>query len=51
MVRIVLGFLIAALFAGCQMHSDDGLRTVPVTNNPHIIIDSNRNTAMPGMNY
>lgn len=34
---------------GCyQAHSDDDLRTVPVTNNPTLIHDSNRHTVMTG---
>jgi hypothetical protein len=43
-------FVICAFsFAGCyQVHSDDDLRTVPVTNNPHIIQDSNRASKVPG---
>lgn len=29
---------VAAVCGGCyQAHSDDDLRTVPVTNNPHIV--------------
>jgi len=33
---------------GCyQVHSDDDLRTVPATNNPHVIQDSNRGSSFP----
>ena len=33
-----LGAAILCVAAGCyQMHSDDDLRTIPVTNNPNII--------------
>ncbi len=33
-----LFLIVAASLAGCyQMHSDDDLRTVPVTNNPNIV--------------
>jgi hypothetical protein len=38
--------------AGCyQVHSDDDLRTVPVTNNPHVIQDSGKTAQLPGMGY
>ncbi len=44
--------LLLLVVAGCyQAHSDDDLRTVPTTNNPNFILDSNRNTAMPAMGY
>ncbi|MCX6988874.1 MAG: hypothetical protein NTZ52_05165 [Chlamydiae bacterium] len=33
-------FLCAALSGCYQAHSDDDLRTVPVTNNPHIVPSS-----------
>ncbi|MEN9343284.1 MAG: hypothetical protein RLZZ453_71 [Chlamydiota bacterium] len=38
-MKITCGLgLLLLLLAGCyQMHSDDDLRTVPVTNNPHIV--------------
>ncbi|MBI2743078.1 MAG: hypothetical protein HYX48_04095 [Chlamydiales bacterium] len=45
-------FLLAVqtlLFTGCyQAHSDDDLRTVPSTNNPHIIGSSSPTRAAPG---
>ncbi len=40
MKRVIYSLLAASLFclAGCyQMHSDDDLRTIPVTNNPNIV--------------
>jgi len=39
----LLLFPMAILLDSCyQAHSDDELRTVPVTNNPYVIQDSNR---------
>lgn len=33
-----LSFALSVLLTSCyQAHSDDDLRTVPVTNNPHIV--------------
>jgi hypothetical protein len=41
-------FILGLVAAGCyQVHSDDDLRTIPATNNPHVIQDSNRNNAFP----
>ncbi len=38
------------LAAGCyQAHSDDDLRTVPATNNPHVIMGDRR--SVPGANF
>jgi hypothetical protein len=34
-----------------QAHSDDDLRTVPATNNPHIIGEAMMEKSAPGMNY
>jgi hypothetical protein len=35
---VALGVLVAVGASGCyQVHSDDDLRTIPVTNNPNII--------------
>lgn len=35
---LALSFTMSALLTSCyQAHSDDDLRTVPVTNNPHIV--------------
>jgi hypothetical protein len=41
-VRLVsAAFLSGVFLTGCyQAHSDDDLRTVPVTNNPHIVPSS-----------
>jgi len=37
-LKIVILFLVLFGLSGCyQMHSDDDLRTVPVTNNPNVI--------------
>jgi len=34
----LLGFVLLVTLAGCyQVHSDDDLRTIPVTNNPNIV--------------
>ncbi len=40
-------------FSSCfQAHSDDSLRLVPTTNNPHIIQDSSKTAnAPPGLGY
>lgn len=52
---LCMGFCFAlalSVCAGCfQAHSDDSLRSVPVTNNPHIIQDSNKTPMIPGMGY
>lgn len=41
-----------ALFSSCfQAHSDDSLRLVPTTNNPHIIQDSSKTASAPGLGY
>lgn len=46
----ILFFLLGILTAGCfQAHSDDDLRTVPVTNNPNLIPDSHKMAQIPGM--
>lgn len=38
MSKIVSFLLLALIAAGCyQIHSDDDLRTIPVTNNPNIV--------------
>jgi hypothetical protein len=49
--RTILLFVCGALLslAGCyQAHSDDDLRTVPATNNPHLIHDSNKHSMIGG---
>lgn len=51
MSKIFCFLLAAAALSGCyQVHSDDDLRAVPVTNNPNIVPQSNgmgRFIAMP----
>lgn len=43
---IALAALLAAGLSGCyQIHSDDDLRTVPVTNNPNLL--PNQGQRMP----
>ncbi len=43
-----LFLLLALVLSGCyQAHSDDGLRTVPTTNNPNVIQDAKR-SSLPG---
>lgn len=50
-VFIYSACLFALALSGCyQMHSDDDLRTIPSTNNPNIIQDSNRSN-MPAAGY
>lgn len=41
------------ILSGCfQAHSDDALRTIPTTNNPHIIQDSSKTAQAPsGLGY
>jgi hypothetical protein len=39
-------------FTSCyQMHSDDSLRTVPVTNNPNVIPHTAQNQSHSGIPY
>lgn len=48
---ILIPLLVAAmgLVSGCfQAHSDDDLRGVPVTNNPHLIPQSSQTAQVPG---
>lgn len=48
----VFAYLTLLTLAGCyQAHSDDDLRTVPATNNPHIIGEAMMERSTPGMNY
>ncbi|MES2345127.1 MAG: hypothetical protein V4494_04225 [Chlamydiota bacterium] len=48
----LLAFLCVASLSGCyQAHSDDNLRTVPVTNNPLLIQDSQKVAGFPGAGY
>jgi hypothetical protein len=49
MTRFLLFVLLAGGLAGCyQIHSDDDLRTIPVTNNPTIVpSQGQRMTSMP----
>jgi hypothetical protein len=53
MLKSLIFVLAAALFSSCfQAHSDDSLRLVPTTNNPHIIQDSSKTAnAPPGIGY
>lgn len=47
-----LSLLVLGLLSGCfQAHSDDALRTIPATNNPNIIQDSNKTAYAPGIGY
>lgn len=44
--------VITGTMTGCfQAHSDDALRTIPATNNPHIIQDSNKTANVSGIGY
>ena len=44
--------ILLSLLASCyQIHSDDDLRTVPTTNNPHLIQDSNKGGMPPAIGY
>jgi hypothetical protein len=44
----ILSLCVLGLLSGCyQIHSDDSLRTVPVTNNPNIV--PQRGTGLPGV--
>jgi hypothetical protein len=51
----ILALALVALqlvLAGCyQSHSDDDLRTVPATNNPHIIGHTNPPKSVPGAGF
>jgi cell division septal protein FtsQ len=43
--------LLLTIFSACyQAHSDDDLRTVPVTNNPHVVPQS-ANSRMTAFGY
>ena len=47
----IIFLLSFVLTAGCyQAHSDDDLRTVPVTNNPHIVPNSGKGN-LAGIGY
>ena len=50
---LVLALVVLQIFmAGCyQSHSDDDLRTVPATNNPHIIGNTNPPKSVPGAGF
>ena len=48
LIVVIVGLSLAGCF---QAHSDDGLRTIPTTNNPHIIQDSSKTALAPGMGY
>ena len=37
MIRLLLGLILLGLSSCYQMHSDDDLRGVPVTNNPNVV--------------
>jgi hypothetical protein len=53
-LKSFFGFACLALLCltSCyQAHSDDDLRTVPATNNPHIIGEAMMEKSTPGMNY
>lgn len=51
-MKVLLLVLCLASLSGCyQAHSDDDLRTVPVTNNPHLIQDSQKMAGFPGAGY
>lgn len=52
-MRLIPLFLLGAiLLSSCyQAHSDDSLRTVPVTNNPLLIQDSQKVAGFPGAGY
>ncbi|MFI5334216.1 MAG: hypothetical protein ACHQT8_03495 [Chlamydiales bacterium] len=48
-LMLFVGLVLAT--SGCfQAHSDDDLRTVPSTNNPHIIMGDKR-PSIPGANF
>ena len=50
--NFLLVFSLSALLAGCyQVHSDDGMRSVPVTNNPNVIPHTAQNEVPPGIAY
>jgi hypothetical protein len=41
-LSLILGFAALASLTSCyQIHSDDDLRTIPVTNNPNIVPQNN----------
>jgi hypothetical protein len=49
MLKIFTFILLSVLATSCyQIHSDDDLRTVPTTNNPNLIHDSNKSN-LPAM--
>jgi hypothetical protein len=51
MLKILALCCLALIFGSCyQIHSDDDLRTVPTTNNPNLIQDSNK-SGLPSMGY
>lgn len=52
-MRLIAIFLLSlGVMAGCyQAHSDDDMRTVPVTNNPLLIHDSQKTALIPGTGY
>lgn len=48
---LFVNVLSAFVFSSCyQAHSDDDLRTVPVTNNPHVV-PSSGSGAFSGIGY
>lgn len=52
-MKTVCLLLALASLSGCYQvsSSDADLRTVPVTNNPHVIQDPNRTNSMTSMGY
>ena len=47
-MKILYVCLLCLMLSGCyQSHSDDNLRSVPVTNNPHILPPSAQNGGAP----
>ncbi len=48
MKHIILSLFILVSAAGCyQVHSDDDLRAVPTTNNPHILPKGSQGGGVP----
>lgn len=49
---LILALISCIILSGCyQAHSDDNLRTVPVTNNPLLIQDSQKVAGFQGAGY
>ncbi|MBS3904540.1 MAG: hypothetical protein KGZ39_04365 [Simkania sp.] len=51
---IALFFLLVSVgfVSGCyQIHSDDDLRAVPTTNNPHVFQNGNQSSSLPKVGF